>query len=516
MNKYTNPYFLTFCLFGFLLLTSRCSSSSDPKESVESEEPEVKVKTKKDEYTFLQVAYKKWEDGKFHSWKTTNSKETRTIDNMNWYNPNDDYCQTAWGGRIGLPYSSVVGKEGFFRVARCAGRFYFLDPDNGAVILHGIQHVHPETSSAHRQAFNRKFGNNAQWSKETGILIADNHINYISYGSKRIETFPVSIRANLLTPKTQKIAYAENLYLLRTYMWDMNKNLGYTFNDDKYNRLVLLFEPTFATYIDNLVQKKSQLFVDDQHFVGYYLDNELPFASYHNAYPLLGIDLNSFLSLPERYRAARTYAEVYMREAGIDSVDAISEQDEEAFRGRVANYYYKLTTETIKRYDTTHLILGSRLHDWSKYNQKVVDACAHYCDVVSINFYGRWQLEMSFLANLKSWCGTKPFFISEFYTKAEEVSYHGMKYSNTGGGGWLVHEQKNRGEFYQNFCLRLIESSNCVGWVHFEYNDSYFSNGKYLNKGIVSIEYKPYEEFLQYVRQLNLAVYSLIDYYDEK
>ena len=34
---------------------------------------------------------------------------------------------------------SVVGKEGFFRVASCEGRSYLLDPDNGAVIIHGIQ-----------------------------------------------------------------------------------------------------------------------------------------------------------------------------------------------------------------------------------------------------------------------------------------------------------------------------------------------------------------------------------------
>ena len=33
----------------------------------------------------------------------------------------------------------VVGKEGFFRVASCEGRSYLLDPDNGAVIIHGIQ-----------------------------------------------------------------------------------------------------------------------------------------------------------------------------------------------------------------------------------------------------------------------------------------------------------------------------------------------------------------------------------------
>ena len=69
------------------------------------------------------------------------------------YTPSSDYSRTAWGGRIGLQPSSVVGKEGFFRVANCGGRSYLLDPDNGAVIIHGIQHVRPGESTAHKKAF---------------------------------------------------------------------------------------------------------------------------------------------------------------------------------------------------------------------------------------------------------------------------------------------------------------------------------------------------------------------------
>lgn len=514
MVRVIYQYFQAFCLIGLLSLTTNCSSS-EATEPSEDEQPAASAPDK-DEYTFLNVEYRKWQSGTFQPWTTADSRETRTIDNMNWYAPSSDYVRTAWGGRVGLQPTSLVGREGFFRVAVCAGRFYLLDPDNGAVIIHGIQHVRPGTSSAHQSAMKSKFGSEARWSEETGKLVADNHINYISYGSNRIEIFPMAVRANLLTPKTQKVAYAENLYLLRTFMWDMSKNLGYAFDDDKYNRLVLLFEPTFASYVDNLVREKSSLFAGDKHFVGYYLDNELPFASYKDADPLRGIDLKHFLSLPKRYKAAREYAEKFMRDKGIVSTSAITLKEQEEFRSMVADYYYRLTTQAVRRYDTEHLILGTRLHDWSKYNQKVVEACARYCDLVSVNYYGRWQPEADFLANLKAWCGAKPFLVSEFYTKGDDASYKGVQYANTEGGGWLVHTQKNRGEFYQNFCLRLLEARNCVGWVHFEYNDGYDSDGKASNKGIVSIEYEPYGAFLSQIRQLNLSVYSLIDYYDKK
>lgn len=513
MRRHIYHYLLCLCSVGLMQLAA--CSSSDAEEPLQPDVPETPPASK-DEYTFVQVEYKKWQNGVFQSWTTADSRQTRIMDQMNWYAPSSDYTRTAWGGRIGVQASSVVGKEGFFRVANCGGRSYLLDPDNGAVILHGIQHVRPGTSPAHQQAFKSKFGSEARWSEETGKWIADNHINYISYGSNRIEAFPAAMRANLLTPKTQKVAYAENLYLLRTFMWDMSKNLGYTFDDNTYNRLVLLFEPTFAAYIDNLVQEKCAWFAGDTHFVGYYLDNELPFASYQNTDPLRGIDLKHFLSLPDRYGAARSYAEKFMKDRGIASTGAITKNDQEEFRGLVADYYYRLTTETVRRHDTDHLVLGTRLHDWSKYNQKVVEACARYCDLVSINYYARWQPETDFLANLKTWCGAKPFLVSEFYTKAEDAKYKGTGYVNTEGGGWLVRTQRNRGEFYQNFCLRLLESTHCVGWIHFEYNDGYDADGNASNKGVVSIEYEPYEGFLSYMRQLNLAVYPLIDYYDKK
>lgn len=120
-----------------MLFSTSCSADAG-----ESSEPETPT-TPTDEYTYLNVEYRKWQNGTFQLWTTADSRETRIIDNMNWYAPSGDYTRTAWGGRNGLQPSSVTGKEGFFRVAHCGGRAYLLDPDNGAVILHGIQHVRP-------------------------------------------------------------------------------------------------------------------------------------------------------------------------------------------------------------------------------------------------------------------------------------------------------------------------------------------------------------------------------------
>ena len=106
-------YFLFLSLVGLMQLTFSCSSSSNEIEPLKPEGEDTPLE--KDEYTFMNVEYRKWQNGTFQAWTTADSRETRTIDNMNWYTPSSGYSRTAWGGRIGLQPSSVVGKEGFYQ-----------------------------------------------------------------------------------------------------------------------------------------------------------------------------------------------------------------------------------------------------------------------------------------------------------------------------------------------------------------------------------------------------------------
>ncbi|WP_304720062.1 hypothetical protein [uncultured Alistipes sp.] len=481
------------------------------------------------EYTYSQVEFRRLVNGQFRGWTVSetiaggdiaDATQTRTVAGMNWFRPVDFHVETPWGGRLdyGEPVS-VRGAEGFFRVAKAGDRWYFLDPDGGAVILRGTQHVRPyhmddTPTPEHEAGYKARFSSDAAWSAETGSLLASNGFNYISYGAKRIARFPDDIRSNLLCPAGKKLAYGENLYLLRTFMWDM-KSLGYgqDFDSGKYNRLVLAFEPKFAEYAGQLAQEKCALFRDDEHFVGYYLDNELPFVAYEHSSVTLGVELAHFLSLPDDYSAARDFAQAFMTREGIASEAGITEAHREKFRAEVADHYFRVTTEAVRKADPNHLILGARLHDWSKYTQGIVEACARYCDVVSVNYYSRWQPEPLYMANLATWCGERPFIISEFYVKADDASYKGRPYPNTDGGGWLVRTQRNRGEFYQNFCLRLLETRRCAGWMHFEYTDGY-SGGRGSNKGIVSVEYQPYADYLSMMKTLHANLYRLASYYD--
>lgn len=101
MEKHTYRYFCSFCLASLILLFAiSCSGSAE-----EPSEPETPT-TPTDEYTYLNVEYRKWQNGTFQSWTTADSRETRIIDNMNRYAPSGDYSRTS--GEDGSGYNLLL------------------------------------------------------------------------------------------------------------------------------------------------------------------------------------------------------------------------------------------------------------------------------------------------------------------------------------------------------------------------------------------------------------------------
>ena len=80
--------------------------------------------------------------------------------------------------------------------------------------------------------------------------------------------------------------------------------------------------------------------------------------------------------------------------------------------------------------------------------------------------------------------------------------------------------QKDRALFYQNFVLGCLESKLCAGWHWFKYMDndpedlSTDPSNRDSNKGIVKIDYTPYQDLLDGMKELNFSLYALIDWMD--
>lgn len=266
-----------------------------------------------------------------------------------------------------------------------------------------------------------------------------------------------------------------------------------------------MFDPEFEKFCDNYARQLAKA-KDDPWLLGHFSDNEMPFK--RDA-------IINYLQLPEKdpgHQAARAW----LREHHGKQATAkdITEQDSEDFLALVTDRYYGIVARAIKKYDPNHPFLGSRLHDGELNYPEVFWAAGAHADVMAVNYYRTWTPSQE---KLKMWSrkSGRPILITEWYVKGEDSGL-----SNTSGAGWIVKSQHDRGLFYQNFTLGLLESKICVGWHWFKYSDNDPSepntdlSNRDSNKGIVTFRYEPYPALLDAMKPLNDRVYGLADYFD--
>ena len=497
-----------------------------------------------DEFAYITVDYQRKSNGKYpYGWENTNSKKTLTIDGMRWMTKNLVNKHDKWGGNPDMPVSDIRSSNpaGFWRTGKVNGRWYFVNPDGNATILHGVNGVLPDpardgSTTETKYWYKTLFGEDVPtWADYAGGILADYGFNFFTASPRRTkylwDYFDESSLRQLQAPREGiENGQVETLYMLRTFQWNYASKYRVGMSDSEYNRFVLLFNPDYISFIEDLAAEATAPFKDSKNIIGYFIDNELPFNSYQDRYPLKGIELQHFLELEDRFSAddpqgfdefagARNFAKAFMLEKGVQpEVANITTALRNEFRYQVARYYYKTMTEAIRKADPNHLILGSRLFDSSMYNEWTVKACAEFCDVVSVNYYNHWYPTVDYCRNQLAVWMDKPFIVTEFYTKGDGAGYGATPYENIEGAGWIVRNQAARGHYYQNFTIRLLQMKNCAGWEWFEFMDNYGTAASNTwtgsNKGIVSARFEPYTDCLELMRQMHWNIYRVTDYID--
>ena len=297
------------------------------------------------------------------------------------------------------------------------------------------------------------------------------------------------------------------------------------------NNTMNVFDPGFVTHCDARA-KKDLTRPDNQWITGYTTDNELP-MDVNMLYNYLQLDYSKAVN-HYSYAAAWTWLIAMTGEEnpGTSSVDA---DLLELFRGFVYDRYFKVVNEAFDKYDPNHMNLGCRFLTKVKDAPWVLRFASLYLDCMTINWYGQWTPSADDIYAIAQNVNL-PLMVTEFYTKALEndgsFDDPDDPLKNTRGAGWIVRTQQDRGDFYQNFTLRLIESKNFVGWQWHQYIDDddspevIYKNGKDgewrdqsnidANKGIVNNWHEPYEELVEAMAEINLNVYRLAQHFDAK
>lgn len=460
---------------------------------------ETKNNTKenpKQDYVLVDAKVKVYHKDGTRSYKNYQPFETRTLELLKDFKSSQNSTkQSKYGGSLNHQTTDATG---FFHVKKMKNRWWGIDPLGYQYFNIALNSINTGKSERTKAAFTEAFGSKENWINQTVQMLQENGFNCAGSWSD-VEAI---VKANKTLKKP--FPYTVNWNFMSSY----GRKRGGTHQQPGHtgypNDAIFVFDPDFETFCD-VHAKKLLEYKDDPNLFGHFSDNEMPFKFK---------SLDNYLGLPKDdygYLAAKKWL--------IDNntnQEEITDEHRELFMAFVADKYFSTVLSAIKKYDPNHMYLGSRFYSDEKNHPKFMKTAGKYLDIISNNYYNHWTPDAEDLNNWATWSG-KPFIVTEYYTKGEDS---GM--GNTSGAGWIVRTQKDRGLFYQNYNLALIESKNCVGWHYFKYQDNdptakgVDPSNLDANKGIVSNEYKIWTPMMNEMKTLNTQVYNVIDYFDAK
>ena len=416
---------------------------------------------------------------------------TRTLEHLSQFQQDGEVPLDRYGGWADKRFEAT----GYFHTMLIGDRWWLIDPEGFRFLHIAVNIVRPGGGPQMQQAFSAKYADAAAWRDETSELLRDNGFN----GTAAVSD------DELLAGAENRPVYAQLLNFMGRYGRSTGRVTRQPGHLAYPGDCMFVFDPEFAAFADQQACELAPR-ADDPWLLGYFSDNELPF--FENS-------LENFLALPAG-DPGKTATDAWLsaRKSGDPAKAKLTEADREAFRGYLAETYFGICRDAIRKYDPNHLYLGSRFYRTDKESPALLAAAGKCLDVISINVYGVWTPTRDYIRRWTDW-SNKPVMITEWYAKGDDT---GM--ANLTGAGWTVPTQADRGAFYQNFVLGLIESGNCVGWHWFQYQDNDPTDpdaepsGLNSNKGIVTVAYQPYEPLLAAMKRINKATYPLTDYLD--
>ena len=451
--------------------------------------------TKVKDYVLVDAKVKMYHKDGSRSYKDYQPFKTRTLNLLPDFEPLKTPPELSkYGGDLN---QRTKDSTGFFHVKKIDNRWWGIDPLGYKYFNIALNSINLGKSKTNKEALIEKFGSKDNWIRETVLLLENNGFNCA--GSWSDEEAIVELNKTLAQP----FPYTINWNFMSSY----GRKRGGTFQQPGHigypNDAIFVFDPEFETFCDEHA-KQLIAYKDDPNVFGYFSDNEMPFKFKA---------LDNYLGLPKDdygYLAAKAWID----ERGITKED-ITDKHRELFMAFVGDKYFSIVSKAIKKYDPNHMYIGARFYGDEKNHAEFMKSAGKYLDIISNNYYNHWTPDKEDVVNWEAWTG-KPFIVTEYYTKGEDS---GM--GNSSGAGWIVRTQEDRGLFYQNYNLALLESKNCVGWHYFKYQDNdptakgVDPSNIDANKGIVNATYDVWDPMMEKMKALNKNVYNVIDYFDK-
>jgi hypothetical protein len=436
-------------------------------------------------------------DNKDTVWKTY---KARTVSTLPAFTEKPESKTSAYGGWTTWKKKAT----GFFRTEKINNRWWFIDPDGYPYIHRAVVAMNPGKSEKQKEVFAKQFGTTDKWLQTSYSVLKANGFNGTGAWTD----------LDLIRNQQDPLVYTLIISPMGAYKKDHLKKFGGKYEEAGWQGyrydLAMVFDKAFDKYIEEAVKPVAQ-YKSDKYLLGYFTDNELPWV-----FDALDRHLTKLAKNEDGYIAAEKWLRA--RKGPNATAKDITDEDRSAFTSFYFETYLQKVTGALRKADPNHLYLGCRFNqDKNRQelsNPEIFKIAGKYMDVVSINHYRKWEPDQQIMNNWAQWAD-KPFLITEWYTKAEDSGL-----PNNTGAGWLVHTQRDRGLFYQNFTIGLIENKNCVGWHWFKYMDNdpedltTDPSNRDSNKGVVDRYFKPYTPLLEQMKVVNTNTFNLIEYFD--
>jgi len=281
------------------------------------------------------------------------------------------------------------------------------------------------------------------------------------------------------------------------------------------------FEPENLAKMDALFAKSVAAQKDDPLLIGYFLDNEQAFEDLPRAIPALpakhAAKRELVATLQIKYKAIAAFNTAWglnapsfesIADRGLPLTTQAAFADMQAFTERFLEAYYRSVTETFRKYDKNHLLLGNRWQPGTANSEVLCRVAGKYMDLLSINYY-TCGIDAAFIRRLYEWSGRKPQLWSEFYFTAS-------KESNTAPGNNDMATQRERGLAYRHYVEGAASLGFVVGVEWFTLIDQavtgrFFEglNGERANTGLFNVADRPYRDLFAEMAKTHAAVYGV-------
>jgi hypothetical protein len=361
---------------------------------------------------------------------------------------------------------------GCFRLEQSPDRWWFVDPDGGAFISIGLNHIDESNLKYphNMEVWKKKYGSREKWIRE-GVVkdLKEWGFNTIGWTQEYIsgdwgvalDWFgdPIDLGHSTTPWSAADLKMADMPYILQLRVQEIEDWNGYPSFRDVYSH-------DFDVYCEYLARNVCFDHADSKNLVGYFLVDIpawLPHAS--------GDDFPQLKGLDEAARNEKLYD--------------------------VASKYYETITKHIRTYDPNHLILGDRYNGNKGIPSAVLRAMKPYVDVFSVQYF------------------TGPTQESRQQMHDDLARWHqetGKPVLNADIGNWAptqlnphrvsgIPDQAGRAEDYIAALSPLIREPWFVGWHWCAYVEN---TGR--GWGIKDPWDEPYQDFVGPVAQFNKNV----------